>query len=165
MMIQGKVWGYTCPLFFKNNVELHFVKIKKGGYCSKHLHKHKFNQFIVFDGSLKVTVWKDYGDGFPLQDVTVIGKDQACVVPPGEFHKFEALEDTTALEVYWIELSQNDIVRQDHGGLSGEKATGVSHEGGGNSGSRQAVFIDDTPHPLAGNGKPDIYGKKYFGND
>jgi hypothetical protein len=40
-----------------------------------------------------------------------------CTVPPGDFHRFEALEDTQALEIYWVDLKENDIVREDHGGL------------------------------------------------
>src|SRR3990167_1967306 len=160
MMIQGKVWGYTCPLFFKNNVELHFIKIQKGGYCSKHLHKYKYNQFIVFDGKLKVTVWKDYC----LEDVTIVGKDQICTVAPGEFHKFEALEETTALEVYWVELSQNDIIREDHGGLEeDEKTTSLCCE---RQTDRKAIFIsDERPNAFSANTEHGLYERKHFGND
>ena len=157
MMIQGKVWGYTCPLFNKNNVELHYAKIKKGGFCSKHLHKHKFNQFMVFDGLLKVTIWKDYG----LQDVTMVGKDQSCIVAPGEFHQFEALEDTTILEIYWVNLNVNDIVREGQGGVKDEEATDISSTQQ-RAGDRQAVFIESTYHP---DESTRLYGKKYFGND
>ena len=38
--IQGKVWGSTGPLFFKNNVEIHRIEVVKGGFCSKHKHEH-----------------------------------------------------------------------------------------------------------------------------
>ena len=38
------------------------------------------------------------------------------VVKPGEYHKFEALEDTIAYEIYWIELNPDDIVRETCGG-------------------------------------------------
>lgn len=115
MIIQGKAWGETSPLFNKNNVEVHFIKIKKGGFCSRHKHKHKFNKFIVIDGSLKITAWKDYAKT-TLEDVTVIESNQECTIPPGEYHKFEALKETTALEIYWVELSENDIERADVGG-------------------------------------------------
>lgn len=124
MIIQGKVWGVTTPLFNKNNVELHIIKIKKGGYCSKHLHKFKFNRFIVLEGKLKVTIWKNYGTEI-LQDISVLDHSQECTVSPGDYHKFDALEDTTALEVYWVELSESDIIRQDHGGI--EDASSLSN--------------------------------------
>lgn len=162
MMIQGKVWGYTCPLFFKNNVELHFIKVKKGGYCSKHLHKYKYNQFIVFEGQLKVTIWKQYGIEI-LQDVTFVGKDQICIVPPGEFHKFEALEDTTALEVYWVDLNQNDIVREDQGGLFPNETSNVDGGALPSRGDRKAILIDEVA--VEESQRKQLYGKKYFGNE
>jgi hypothetical protein len=40
------------------------------------------------------------------------------VVKPKEYHLFEALEDTIAYEIYWTELSQNDIIRETSGGLN-----------------------------------------------
>lgn len=116
MIIQGKVWGHTSPLFNKNNTELHLVHINKGGFCSRHLHKFKFNKFVVINGKLKVTIWKDYGST-TLEDVSIVNASQECTVPPGYYHKFEALEDTLALEVYWVELNDDDIVRADHGGI------------------------------------------------
>ena len=158
MNIQGKVWGTTSPLFNRNNVELHYVDIKKGGFCSKHLHKYKFNQFIVFSGKLKITVWKEYNKEI-LQDVSIISGGQHCIVSPNEFHKFEALEDTSALEVYWVELNVNDIVRLDHGGLKADDA--VSTDGSGvapQTGDRYAILsdkIDDAKRTYA----------KFYGND
>ena len=38
--IQGKIWGKTQALFNKNNVQIHRIETKKGGYCSKHKHEH-----------------------------------------------------------------------------------------------------------------------------
>lgn len=116
MKIQGKVWGDTSPLFDKNNVEIHYVNIVKGGYCSKHKHESKFNRFVILKGKLKVTIWKEYANEI-LEDITYIGAGDECTVPPGDFHKFEAIDDTVLLEIYWVELSKNDIVRLDHGGI------------------------------------------------
>lgn len=119
MKIQGKVWGETSPLFDKNNVEVHYCEINKGGYCSKHLHKLKYNRFVVLKGKLQVTIWKEYSKEI-LLDVSTLGAGDETTVPPGDFHKFEALEDTVMLEIYWVELDKNDIIRLDHGGISNE---------------------------------------------
>ncbi len=124
MNIQGKVWGETRPLFNKNNVEVHYLDIKKGGYCSKHLHKHKYNKFIVIKGKLKVSIWKDYGTE-TLEDISIIQSSGECTVPPGDYHRFQALEDTQAFEIYWIELSDSDIVREDHGGMKYEEKADI----------------------------------------
>ena len=111
--IQGKVWGQTEPLFSKNNVEMHRIECTKGGYCSKHKHKHKFNAFYVESGTLEISAWKvDYR----LTDVTRVSAGEMTVVPPGELHMFRALEDTVAFEIYWVELSASDIERDTVGG-------------------------------------------------
>lgn len=117
MIIQGKVWGCTSPIFNTNNVEAHYIEINKGGYCSNHKHQHKYNKFIILDGELQVTISKDYGNGV-LQDITILGKGQEITVNPGEYHQFEALQDTQALEFYWVELNPTDIVRLTHGGVN-----------------------------------------------
>lgn len=119
MEVRGKVWGSTTPLFCKNNVEIHRIEGKKGGFCSLHRHKYKFNRFLVEKGVLKVTISKDYGSGI-LDDVTVVGPGQQTTVWPGEFHSFEVLEDCVAFEIYWVELDPDDIERETVGGIKNE---------------------------------------------
>lgn len=34
------------------------------------------------------------------------------IVKPGEFHKFEAIENTVAYEIYWTELSSLDYSKK-----------------------------------------------------
>ena len=114
MNIQGKVWGTTSLLFCKNNVEIHRITGKKGGYCSKHKHEHKYNLFFVEKGCLRIKIWKKYG----LVDETELIANQICIVDPGDFHMFAVLEDDTiALEVYWVDMDSGDIVREEQGGF------------------------------------------------
>lgn len=96
-MIQGKVWGQTEEIFRKNNVEIHRIFAKKDGFSSKHLHKSKHNMFFVESGKLMVEVWKN---DYDLVDSTVISSGESTVARPGEYHRFTALEDTVALEIY-----------------------------------------------------------------
>lgn len=104
----GKIWGET-ELILKNGVlEFHRIEVKKGGKCSKHKHKHKHNGFYIEKGKLSVRVWKDYD----LIDETILNDNQFTTVGPGEFHQFEALEDTIAFEIYWVELLHEDIERE-----------------------------------------------------
>lgn len=112
MNIQGKVWGTTSQLFNKNNVEIHRITGIKGGYCSKHYHASKFNQFFVEKGSLIVRIWKG-----EQVDETVLKEGMSCTIPPNEVHQFEVLEEgTVAYEIYWTELEGEDIVRLSEGG-------------------------------------------------
>ncbi len=133
MIRQGKVWGWTKPLFCDNNVEVHEIFAKKNGYCSRHEHRHKANQFYVMSGKLKVIVWKNYGRE-TLEDVTILGPGESCVVPPGDDHRFVVLEDCHALEIYFVKLDPADIARVDHGGVYQYAETAKVSSGDGDSG-------------------------------
>jgi len=109
----GKVWGCTKNLFCKNNVEIHRIEVKEGGYCSKHKHNHKYNSFFVERGRLKITVWKN---DYELVDETIISDQEMSTVQPKDYHKFEAIEDTVAYEIYWTEIDKEDIIRENCGG-------------------------------------------------
>tara|TARA_Y100000389_G_scaffold204994_1_gene261744 strand:- start:8641 stop:8991 length:351 start_codon:yes stop_codon:yes gene_type:complete len=111
-MRQGKIWGNTECLFDKNNVSMHRIEVHKGYMCSRHYHLHKHNMFYVEKGKLKIEVWqKDYD----LIDETIIADGQSTSVSPGLQHRFSALEDTIAFEIYFVELDNNDIIRIDKG--------------------------------------------------
>lgn len=42
MIVRGKIWGNTATIFDKNNVQIARIEVKKGGYCSNHLHNHRY---------------------------------------------------------------------------------------------------------------------------
>lgn len=107
----GKVWGTTQCLFSGENSEFHIIEAKKGGYCSKHKHLHKYNRFFVLSGKLEITCWNS------TEDKTILGPNEYTDVPPGVSHRFKALEDTICFEVYWTEKITTDIVREDNGGM------------------------------------------------
>lgn len=113
MEIQGKIWGVTQKLFLQNNVEIHRIEVKSGGYCSKHKHNHKYNAFFVERGKLKITIWKN---DYDLEDETIISDLQMSIIKPQEYHMFHAIEDTIAYEIYWTTLYPEDIVRENCGG-------------------------------------------------
>jgi len=123
---QGKVWGETSPLFNKNNVEIHRILVRHGGFCSRHRHAHKFNMFYVESGCLIVTIAQPYD----LADKTQVRKGEICTVPPGLWHSFEAVEDTLAFEIYWTELSPGDIERDGCGGMNGKSGCEVPERPG-----------------------------------
>ena len=70
---------------------------------------------FIEKGKLKIKVWKN---DYDLIDETTLSDQEMSVVKPKEYHLFEALEDTIAYEIYWTELSQNDIIRETSGGLN-----------------------------------------------
>ena len=110
---QGKVWGYTVPLFEKNNVEIHRLECHAGTFCSEHKHEHKYNMFLVESGKIEVDIWKT---DYDLVDKTILKAGQRTVVKPGDYHQFRCIEDAVVYEIYWVELLHSDIVRRSVGG-------------------------------------------------
>ena len=115
MSVYGKIWGTTELLLKTPFIELHRLAILPDRRCSLHLHRWKWNLFLVLEGSLTIEVHKaDYD----LVDSTIIGPGQITTVRPGEKHRFvTGAEAVKAIEVYYPESLSEDIVRMDVGGL------------------------------------------------
>jgi mannose-6-phosphate isomerase-like protein (cupin superfamily) len=116
----GKVWGLTELIHANGVLEFHRIEIMGNSHCSKHMHRYKWNGFFVEKGKLKIKVWKN---NYELVDETILEPGDFTAVSPGEYHQFEALEDTIAFELYWAEFSHNDIERENVGGRDGERKT------------------------------------------
>lgn len=114
----GKYWGHTRTLFNINNVELHYLEIKNSGYCSEHKHDHKYNKFIILEGSITIMSWKSGNDLQP--DIINLSMNDECTISPGIFHKFvnNSTEICKMLEIYWVELNPSDITRRSIGGTN-----------------------------------------------
>ena len=117
-MKAGKMWGQTELLEANGMLEFHRIEAVAGGVCSKHKHKFKWNGFYVESGKLLIRVWKN---GYDLVDETTLTAGQYTKVAPGEYHQFEAVEDTVAFELYWAEFDHNDIERETVGKLRGSE--------------------------------------------
>lgn len=108
-MFAGKVWGNTELLEANGSLEFHRIEMEKGGICSKHLHRYKWNGFYVETGMMIVRTWqRDYD----LVDETLLYPRMWTKVKPGLFHQFECVESGVAFELYWAEFDHNDIVRE-----------------------------------------------------
>lgn len=111
-MRQGKDWGYTTEFFRNAMVSAYHLEINKGGYCSEHVHKYKFNLFYVISGKLEITIWREND----VKDITVLTAGQVSAVAPGSYHMFKGLEKTECIEVYQVLLIDPDIKRRTQGG-------------------------------------------------
>ena len=85
--------------------------------CSTHKHDMRYNAFYVESGKLVIEVIKN---DYDLTDRTVLTSGLKTVAKSGEMHRFVAIEDTVALEWYWVENMDKDIDRQDHGYMMGD---------------------------------------------
>jgi mannose-6-phosphate isomerase-like protein (cupin superfamily) len=112
----GKVWGKTELLIDNPVAEFHRIDINAGGVCSLHRHLYKFNYFYVVSGVLNIEVHKN---DYELVDTTVLASGEGTIVKPNEYHRFVAVTDVVAFELYFPELLSSDIERKDVG-VSGE---------------------------------------------
>ena len=110
--IEGKVWGETTPILQTPMIEIHKVFIHSGGQCSTHKHDHKWNGFLVVQGTVEIHVEKN---DYDLVDKTVLTDGEFTTVKPGEFHYFKANEDSVLYEIYYIDPIQEDIFRKNVG--------------------------------------------------
>lgn len=113
---EEKLWGTSSAIYFGDSLSACHISIKKGGFCSNHRHERKWNQIYVVSGLISVQIYKD--DRSTVESVYYIGPGQALTMRPGINHKFQAMEDTEALELYFASVSDEDIVREDTGGMS-----------------------------------------------
>lgn len=118
-MIEGKVWGETRQIFGSESVSIHHLKIKRGGFSSKHRHQFKGNLFYVLLGRVVVREWTSDGPKASV-DETILGVGQVAGVGPLAWHQFEALEDAEIIEVYFANLQSPDIIRRSQGGVKCE---------------------------------------------
>lgn len=111
-MIQGKLWGNTIRLFKHNSVECHKIFVKNRRSCSIHSHTMRSNAFHVISGKLLIQWWKN---DYDLVDSIILSDGMNTVVPAGEKHRFVGINDTVALEWYWIDDMRKDIDRHSCG--------------------------------------------------
>lgn len=108
---EGKIWGENILVFKNDSIQVNQIYIKRGGRCSKHLHKNKNNLFFVQKGCLQIERWNDNN----IIDTTILNAEQQTIIPNMTYHRFTALEDTEALEIYFANIEIDDILRQDCG--------------------------------------------------
>jgi mannose-6-phosphate isomerase-like protein (cupin superfamily) len=112
-MIAGKLWGTTETLLQTPMIEMSRITVVDGGYCSWHKHEHKANAFYVISGELRVEIEGANG----IVDATTLGPAEMSIVPPCVFHRFVARGKVEALEVYYMGMLSEDIIRRDVGGV------------------------------------------------
>jgi quercetin dioxygenase-like cupin family protein len=104
-----KDWGLTDLIFSNSIVEIHKLSINKSGYSSKHYHAYKYNVFYVDQGSVEIIIWLDQ-----IEQKHILNDGDSITIKPNIWHKFIALKDTTATEIYYTSIDSNDIIRENN---------------------------------------------------
>lgn len=123
---EEKVWGEVMHLFKSPDAAISLLRVKAGFRCSRHLHHHRTNAFIVLSGMFEVWEWIN-------EDDLSISWDQPCritritpflssslAVPVNRPHMFRVLESGLVVEIYTPDggpVEIEDIVRFDEGGV------------------------------------------------
>jgi len=110
--VQGKCWGTTQSLFELNGVEVNRLITLNAGFSSEHIHNQKWSRFFVISGKIQVIIFREDS----AKDVTILTSGMCTDVPPSVWHKFQAIEDSDVIEIYWVILEKSDIERRTIGG-------------------------------------------------
>ena len=123
---ERKVWGEVQHVFNSPDVAVSVLKVKAGFRCSRHLHEHRCNQFILVSGKIEVWSWLsniamlEYPNHPSWKDVMSLDSEyrstKICSCIP---HMFVVIEDGIVVEIYTPDggpVDANDIVRFDEGG-------------------------------------------------
>jgi len=106
-----KVWGTNTEIYQNDLCSINVLRVKRGGTCSLHFHKSKYNIFYVISGKLEVRT--ELGN-------SILSENQNFLVNPGTKHCFHALEDVVAVEVMFVRYDNTDIFREISGFIEEE---------------------------------------------
>lgn len=109
-----KVWGLTRPISAGHGFEVHVLDIQDRTVCSCHRHATKWNLFYVISGELAVHIYDD--PGAEPREMIQVAAGHTLQIPPGVWHRFEGIEYSRVIEVYWTDpVNPSDIERHDEG--------------------------------------------------
>lgn len=117
---EEKCWGKVCHLV-ERDLQVSVLKVVAGFRCSRHRHIHRWNNFRVITGILRVIEYRQNSSGDLSQTrSTVLVAGQSIDIHPGVWHCFEVLESGQVVEIYWTtdktSVDFADIERIDVGG-------------------------------------------------
>jgi len=107
-----KPWGTSQCVLQTPFVELHHILIVDGGYCSEHIHHHKWSRIHIISGVLGILLYS--GTGFNTVELKA---GEYVDIQPGIKHKFKSSGEVEAFESYWVELCE-DIERFSDSGVA-----------------------------------------------
>jgi len=99
-----KPWGEEIIFAHTSAYAGKLLLVRKGEALSLQYHERKDEAIYVHEGTIRLTV----GGAEKLEQRT-LGPGDSIHLPPGTYHRFEAIEDATLFEVSTPEL--DDVVR------------------------------------------------------
>ena len=116
---EEKCWGHVSHLF-SDRTALSFLQVNEGWRCSVHCHLHRWNEFRVISGAIRIIRYERVQGLLQVQTSIVLRADSNLAVGPGIYHSFEVVASGEVIETYWTkdgtDVDINDIVRENEGG-------------------------------------------------
>jgi len=121
---EKKVWGEVMHLFQSPDVAISLLRVKAGFRCSKHLHRHRVNAFMVLSGKLEVWIWtceeefRSYPENPMHRRLLLPSLSSSLAVGVNRPHMFRVLRSGLVVEIYTPDggpVEIEDIVRFDVG--------------------------------------------------
>lgn len=105
MKIVSKPWGEERWWAITDKYVGKILVVKKGHRLSLQYHRVKHETQYIQEGMVKLTI----GTSPENLEEKIVGSGNAYVLPPGTWHRLEAIEDTKIFEVSTPEVE--DVVR------------------------------------------------------
>lgn len=99
----NKEWGEACELGRTPEFSVHLIRFRAGGRSSWHYHEQQSNRIACRSGVLAVE--------FLRRDTVHLAPGQAVGIPAMMTHRFVALSNGSAWELYRGDCREVDIVR------------------------------------------------------
>ena len=118
-----KPWGWSELLASASDSLLTRIEVRRGGFCSRHLHARQHNTFVIVSGTLRVCLLLSRSSG-GMAEYCLRPDGLRCItIEAGMVHWFVAEQDVVALELYTPDGAsppdQQDIERFSEGGVVG----------------------------------------------
>jgi len=118
-----KLWGIQQFRLHDTLINVDYIEVVPGGYCSVHLHKNKANIFIVKEGSMEIF---EFSPGMAVIRAGKIEAGESATVQAGVLHQFWSPHGCIAQEVYYGTADEPLVVHEDIVRLDGFELGGVS---------------------------------------
>ena len=118
-----KIWGERW-LIRQDSTHANSVLMLNAGFeCSWHRHQAKFNKFVVLKGLIGIVVGEN-----GQQHITHLRPGNEFTTKPGQWHKFQAYENSIVVEEMYVSYDEGDIERETVGGTIGIDVTHIGSE-------------------------------------
>lgn len=110
MQREIKIWGQRWLIRQDSTHAVSYLDLKKGYRCSWHVHKEKYNLFVIITGKVGIVI-EELGQ---IREV-ILEAGQELTIRPGQWHEFRVYEDSQAIEEMYVDYRESDIKREQIG--------------------------------------------------